>query len=35
MLDALRELFDRTAHDGTVDFAYETRVYVGHASVSV
>lgn len=34
MLAALRELFDRTAHDGTVDFAYETRVYVGHAPVN-
>jgi SAM-dependent methyltransferase len=31
MLTALRELFDRTAHDGTVEFAYETRVYVGYA----
>jgi SAM-dependent methyltransferase len=31
MLTALRELFDRTAQDGTVEFAYETRVYVGYA----
>ncbi|WP_109480655.1 class I SAM-dependent methyltransferase [Paraburkholderia sp. C35] len=31
MLNALRELFDRTADCGTVEFAYETRVYVGHA----
>ncbi len=31
MLAALRELFDRTAHDGTVEFLYETCVYAGHA----
>jgi SAM-dependent methyltransferase len=31
MLAALRELFDRTACDGTVEFVYETRVYVGTA----
>lgn len=30
MLAALRELFDRTAQDGTVDFVYETLVYVGY-----
>jgi len=30
MLAALRELFDRTARDGTVDFVYETLVYVGY-----
>lgn len=33
LLDALRELFDRTAQDGTVEFAYQTRVYVGRADV--
>ncbi|CAB3770540.1 class I SAM-dependent methyltransferase [Paraburkholderia humisilvae] len=32
MLVALRELFDRTAHDGMVEFTYQTRVYVGHAT---
>jgi SAM-dependent methyltransferase len=31
MLAALRELFDRTARDGKVEFAYQTRVYVGYA----
>jgi SAM-dependent methyltransferase len=30
MLAALRELFDLTAKNGTVEFAYETRVYVGY-----
>jgi SAM-dependent methyltransferase len=29
MLDALRALFDATAIDGRVDFAYDTRVFVG------
>ncbi|HTH59312.1 MAG TPA: class I SAM-dependent methyltransferase [Paraburkholderia sp.] len=29
MLAALRELFDATAHEGCVDFMYETRVYAG------
>jgi SAM-dependent methyltransferase len=29
MLAALRELFDATAQDGHVNFAYETRVYAG------
>lgn len=29
MLDALRTLFDRTAVDGRVDFAYDTRVFAG------
>ncbi|MFC0398492.1 class I SAM-dependent methyltransferase [Paraburkholderia rhizosphaerae] len=32
MLAALRELFDRTACDGMVEFTYQTRVYVGHAT---
>lgn len=32
MLAALRDLFDRTQHDGSVEIAYETRVYVGYAS---
>ncbi|CAB3759013.1 class I SAM-dependent methyltransferase [Paraburkholderia solisilvae] len=32
MLTALRALFDRTAHDGNVEFAYQTRVYVGYAT---
>ncbi|CAG4891777.1 class I SAM-dependent methyltransferase [Paraburkholderia saeva] len=32
MLVALRELFDRTAENGTVEFAYETRLYVGGIS---
>jgi SAM-dependent methyltransferase len=32
MLAALRDLFDRTAQDGTVEFVYETRVYTGTAS---
>ena len=31
MLAALRELFERTAQNGTVEFAYETVVYVGYA----
>jgi SAM-dependent methyltransferase len=31
MLASLRELFDRTARDGTVEFAYETCVYAGSA----
>ncbi len=31
MFAALRELFDRTAQNGTVEFAYDTRVYVGYA----
>jgi SAM-dependent methyltransferase len=31
MLAALRELFDRTAHDGAVEFLYETCVYTGYA----
>lgn len=30
MMAALRELFDSTAQNGTVDFAYATRVYVGY-----
>lgn len=29
MLAALRELFDRTAQGGTVEFIYETRMYAG------
>lgn len=29
MLQALRELFDATAHDGRVDFDYDTRVFAG------
>ncbi|MPW17189.1 methyltransferase domain-containing protein [Paraburkholderia sp. CNPSo 3157] len=33
MLAALRELFDRTAQDGTVEFVYETRVYAGSAPI--
>lgn len=32
MLAALRDLFDRTALEGTVEFAYETLVYVGNAN---
>ena len=32
MLAALRELFDRNARDGKVEFTYQTRVYVGYAS---
>ncbi len=32
MLAALRELFDRTARDGKVEFTYQTRLYVGHAT---
>jgi SAM-dependent methyltransferase len=32
LLSALRELFDRTAQNGTVDFAYSTRLYVGYAA---
>jgi SAM-dependent methyltransferase len=31
MLAALRDLFDRTAQNGTVEFAYSTVVYVGYA----
>ncbi|MGE0664965.1 MAG: class I SAM-dependent methyltransferase [Sphingomonadales bacterium] len=31
MMAALRELFDRTARNGTVDFRYSTRLYVGSA----
>ncbi|MEM5385209.1 methyltransferase domain-containing protein [Paraburkholderia phymatum] len=31
MLAALRELFDRTEQDSTVEFVYETRVYAGSA----
>ncbi|WP_090864743.1 class I SAM-dependent methyltransferase [Paraburkholderia diazotrophica] len=31
MLAALRDLFDRTARDGMVEFVYETRVYAGSA----
>ncbi|APR37587.1 class I SAM-dependent methyltransferase [Paraburkholderia sp. SOS3] len=34
MLAALRELFDRTQQGGSVEFAYETRVYVGYAAVA-
>ncbi|WP_322029898.1 class I SAM-dependent methyltransferase [Paraburkholderia sp. J76] len=30
MLAALHELFETTQKDGTVNFAYETRVYAGH-----
>ncbi len=29
MLAALSDLFDRTAQNGTIEFVYETRVYVG------
>ncbi len=32
MLAALRELFDRDAQDGCVEFVYDTRVYVGRAA---
>lgn len=32
LLAALRDLFDRTAQNGTVDFAYSTRLYVGYAA---
>jgi SAM-dependent methyltransferase len=32
MLAALRDLFDRTQHDGSIEIAYETRVYVGYAA---
>ncbi|MGF6756203.1 class I SAM-dependent methyltransferase [Paraburkholderia sp. GAS42] len=32
MLAALRDLFNRTRENGTVEFAYETRLYVGEAS---
>lgn len=32
MMAALRELFDRTARNGTVDFEYSTRIYVGSAA---
>lgn len=32
MLAALRELFDRTEQNGTIEFVYETRVYAGTAS---
>jgi SAM-dependent methyltransferase len=35
MLAALRELFERTQRDGMIEFTYETRVYVGHASAAV
>lgn len=31
MLGALRDLFDATASDGAVDFAYDTRIFVGAA----
>ncbi|CAG4892689.1 class I SAM-dependent methyltransferase [Paraburkholderia gardini] len=34
MLVALRQLFDHTATHGTVEFAYETRLYVGGTSNS-
>lgn len=30
MVEALRELFDGTAHEGKVAFAYDTRVFVGN-----
>ena len=30
MLAALRELFDRSARNGVVEFVYQTRVYVGY-----
>ena len=32
MMAALRALFDRTARNGTVDFEYSTRLYVGYAA---
>ncbi len=32
MMAALRQLFDRTARNGTVDFEYSTRLYVGYAA---
>jgi SAM-dependent methyltransferase len=32
MLAALRDLFDRTAQNGKVEFAYDTRVYVGYGA---
>jgi SAM-dependent methyltransferase len=32
LVAALRDLFDRTAQNGTVDFAYSTRLYVGYAA---
>jgi hypothetical protein len=32
MLIALRDLFDRTAQNGTVEFVYMTRVYAGYAN---
>lgn len=31
MLEALRALFDATATDGSVDFAYDTRIFLGAA----
>jgi hypothetical protein len=31
-LTGLRELFARTAQNGTVDFRYSTRLYVGYAA---
>ena len=34
LLAALRDLFDRTAQNGTVDFAYGTRLYVGYAAAA-
>lgn len=34
MLAALRELFDATAQDGTVEFAYDTRVYAGRVAAT-
>ena len=32
LLVALRDLFDRTAHNGLVEFGYTTRVYAGYAA---
>ena len=32
MMAALRALFDKTARNGTVDFEYSTRLYVGYAA---
>ena len=30
MIDALRELFDSCAENGTVSFDYDTRIFAGH-----
>ncbi len=32
LVAALRDLFDRTSQNGTIDFAYSTRLYVGYAA---